>query len=87
MRVTVRVHPGSSRAAVGGRESDPAVLSVWVSAPAREGRANRAAQEALAKALGVPRSSIRLLSGARSRTKVYQVDGGDPARLASLLEG
>ncbi len=88
MRVTVRVHPGSRRAAVGGRygSGEPAVLGVWVTAPAVDGRANRAVQEALAEAFLVGRCSIRLLSGDRSRTKVFEVEGADPGRLARLLE-
>ncbi|MHB8332088.1 MAG: DUF167 domain-containing protein [Candidatus Dormibacteria bacterium] len=69
MRVSVRVHPDSRRAAVGGRygSGEPPVLSVWVTAPAVDG-------------------SIRLLSGARSRSKVFEVDGADPGALARLLE-
>ncbi|MHB8324091.1 MAG: DUF167 domain-containing protein, partial [Candidatus Dormibacteria bacterium] len=50
------------------------------------GRATRAVQEALAEAFAVGRGSIRLLSGARSRSKVFEVDGADPAALARLLE-
>jgi len=85
----VRVHPRSSRVEVGGRHgsAEPPVLSVWVTAPAVDGRANHAVQEALSDALSVPRGSVRLLSGARSRTKVFEVEGADPARLARLLHG
>ncbi|MHB1499591.1 MAG: DUF167 domain-containing protein [Candidatus Dormibacteria bacterium] len=88
MRVSVRVHPDSRRAAVGGRygSGEPPVLSVWVTAPAVDGRATRAVQEALAEAFDVGRGSIRLLSGARSRGKVFEVDGADPAALVRLLE-
>ncbi len=88
-RLTVRVHPNSSRAEVGGRHgsAEPPVLSVWVTAPALDGRANRAVQDALSDALSVPPASIRLLSGARSRTKVFEVAGADPARLATLIQG
>lgn len=88
MRVAVRVHPGSSQTRVGGRHgaAEPPVLKVWVTAPAVDGRANRAVQAALAEALAVGRGSIRMLSGARSRTKVFEVEGADPAALAALLE-
>jgi uncharacterized protein YggU (UPF0235/DUF167 family) len=34
----------------------------------------------------VGRSSVRLLSGARARTKVFEVEGADPAVLAALIE-
>jgi uncharacterized protein YggU (UPF0235/DUF167 family) len=40
--------------------------------------------ELLAKALGVPKSSARVLSGATSRLKQIAVDG-DPRRLGEML--
>jgi uncharacterized protein YggU (UPF0235/DUF167 family) len=39
------------------------------------GRATEEAARALAAALGVPRTRVRLKSGARSRTKTFDVDG------------
>ena len=92
MRVTVRVRPGASRTRVGGRygESDPPVLVVHVRAPATDGRANDALVDALADAFGVPRSAVRVVSGAISRTKVVDIDlatGCDgTAKLAALLD-
>jgi uncharacterized protein len=89
MRLTVRVRPGSSRTHVGGRygESDPPVLVVAVNAPAAAGAANRAAIAALADAFGARPSDLRIVSGLTSRTKVVEVDGGDPAVLGELLAG
>jgi len=40
--------------------------------------------ELLAKALGVPKARVRILSGATSRLKQVAVDG-DPARLGDAL--
>jgi hypothetical protein len=85
VRIKVRVHPGSSRNRVGGRRGN-GLLVVQVTAPALEGRANRAVEEVLAESFGVGRSSVRLLSGARARTKVFEVEGADPAVLAALIE-
>ena len=51
---------------------------------AEGGEANRAVTELLAKSLGVPKASVRLLSGATSRMKQVAVDG-DPARLGEAL--
>lgn len=87
MRVTVRVHPGARTTAVGGRfgDGEPPVLTVRVAAPAADGRATRAVLDAVAAAFGVPRADVRLRSGATSRTKVLDVEGGDPARLDGLL--
>jgi uncharacterized protein YggU (UPF0235/DUF167 family) len=88
VRVTVRVHPGSRITDVGGRfgDVDPPVLTVRVAAPAVDGRANRAVETAVADAFGVARRQVSLRSGHASRTKVLDVEGGDPARLRELLQ-
>jgi uncharacterized protein YggU (UPF0235/DUF167 family) len=77
------VRPGSARTAVGGTH-DGALL-VRVSARAVDGRATEAALAAVGAALGVRRRHVSLVSGATSRTKVVDVEGGDPERLAALL--
>ena len=83
MRITIRVRPGASRPSVGG-EHDGALV-VRVSAPAVEGRATEAALAAVAAAFGVRRDAVTLVTGRTSRTKVVEVAGGDPRRLADLL--
>ena len=70
--VTVRVAPRSGRTRVDAAE-EGVVIHVR-SAPAG-GRATEEARRALASAVGVPASSVRLRTGARSRTKVFEVDG------------
>ena len=86
-KVAVRVKPGSARARVGGSYGDTGALVVAVTERAVDGRATAAALRAVAKALGVPRSAVTLLTGAVSRDKVLLV--ADPptdleARLAAL---
>jgi len=87
MRVSIRVHPGTRRTEVGGRygTEDPPVLIVRVAAPAVDGRANEAVRKALAAAFGVKASAVTVLSGATSRSKVVEIDGGDPAKMGALL--
>ncbi len=87
MRVTVRVHPGARTTAVGGRfgDGEPPVLTVRVAAPAADGRATRAVVDAVAAAFDVPRAQVTLRSGATARTKILDVEGGDPDRLLALL--
>jgi len=71
---------------VGGAYGD--ALVVAVSAPPVDGRANAAVCEAVAKAFGLRRSRVTLVSGATGRTKVLDVDAPDAevsARLAALL--
>lgn len=89
--VAVRVRPGASRARVGGRYdgvNGPALL-LAVRERAVDGRATEAARRALAQALGVPRSSVSLRTGAASRDKLFTID--DPPsdlddRLSRLLD-
>ncbi len=85
--ITIRVHPGASRAKVARLPSEPAqdpVLGVWVHERAADGRATEAALAAVADALGVRRSSIRLITGARARVKVVEI-ADPPADLARRL--
>jgi len=70
--VTVRVTPRSGRTAV---EATAGGVIVHVRAAPEGGRATDEARRALAEALGVPASGVSLRSGARSRTKVFEVNG------------
>jgi hypothetical protein len=70
--ITVRVTPRSGRTAV---ENGPDGLVVRVRAAPEGGRATDEAARALADALGVPPTRVRLRSGTRSRTKVFEVEG------------
>jgi uncharacterized protein len=80
--VTVRVIPRSGRAAV---ESGPAGVTVRVRAAPEGGRATEEARRVLAKAVGVPVSAVALRAGARSRTKIFEVDGVSQAQLDLLI--
>jgi uncharacterized protein len=76
--ITVRVTPRSSRTAV---ERGPSGLTIRVRAVPERGHATDEAAAALADALRVPRTDVRLRAGARSRTKVFDVRGLSPAEL------
>jgi uncharacterized protein (TIGR00251 family) len=85
--VSLRVTPRGGRDDIDGIEqlaNGRSVVKVRVRAIAEGGEANRAVTELLAKALGVPKSHVRLLSGATSRMKQIGIDG-DPARLGEAL--
>jgi uncharacterized protein YggU (UPF0235/DUF167 family) len=88
MRIKIRIHTRAPNDAVGGRYGcdDPPTLVVRVRAAPTEGLANAACVKALALAFGVPRSQVTIVTGARSRSKVVDVQGGDPVRLRRLLE-
>jgi uncharacterized protein YggU (UPF0235/DUF167 family) len=59
---------------------------IRVQEPAADGNANKAVLDALARAIGVPRRDVRLISGTTSRQKIVEVDGADPVVLETLLE-
>jgi uncharacterized protein len=85
--VALRVTPRGGRDDIDGIETlanGRSVVKVRVRAIAEGGEANRAVTELLAKALGVPKAKVRVLSGATSRLKQIAVDG-DPARLGEAL--
>jgi len=85
--VALRVTPRGGRDDIDGLETlanGRSVVNVRVRAIAEGGEANRAVIELLAKALGVPKGKIRVLSGATSRLKQIAVDG-DPTKLGETL--
>jgi len=85
--VALRVTPRGGRDDIDGLETladGRTVVKVRVRAIADGGEANRAVTELMAKALGVPKARVRILSGATSRLKQIAVDG-DPARLGETL--
>jgi uncharacterized protein YggU (UPF0235/DUF167 family) len=85
--VALRVTPRSGRDEVDGLETlanGRTVVKLRVRAIAEGGEANRAVIELLAKALGVPKGRVRVLSGTTSCLKQVAVDG-DPAKLGESL--
>ena len=83
MRLSVRVTPRASRDAVDGFD-EGGTLRVRVTAAPAEGAANEAVTKLLAKALGIPLRDIALISGATSRTKLFEV-ALEPAELGDRL--
>jgi len=85
--IALRVTPRGGRDDIDGIETladGRDVLKVRVRAIADGGEANRAVLELLAKALGVPKARLKILSGATSRLKQVAVDG-DPEQLGEAL--
>jgi uncharacterized protein (TIGR00251 family) len=85
--VALRVTPRGGRDDIDGIETlsdGRSVVKVRVRAIADGGEANRAVTELLAKALGVPKGRVKILSGATSRLKQVAVDG-DPRQLGETL--
>ena len=77
MRLSVRVTPNASADAIQGRAVDDAgrdFLKVKVTAVPENGKANRAVEKLLAKALKLPKSAVRVVTGETSRIKGVDID-------------
>lgn len=61
------------------------VVSIRVTAPAVEGRANESLRRLVAKRLGVPKSAITIIRGHRSRDKLIEIDGVDQSTVLAAL--
>ena len=73
MKISVHLKPKSRH-----REevvpNDDGLLTIYTKAPAIEGRANVAAVKLLAKHFGVAPSTVKLVRGAASKHKVFEVN-------------
>ncbi|TDB38990.1 MAG: DUF167 domain-containing protein [Actinobacteria bacterium] len=69
----VHATPKSSRDEIAGWRGGE--LSVRVTAPPEDGKANAAVCKVIAKALGVPKSAVRVTRGETSRHKTVEVEG------------
>jgi len=79
----VKLHPRAKKNALTGEIGD--ALKLAVTAPPAGGRANVACIEFLADTLKVPRTSITIVSGHTSRTKVIRVAGLSREELRTRL--
>lgn len=71
MKISVIVHPNSKKERV---EKDLLeMLHVYVNQPPLEGKANRATIEALANHFKTSKSNVRLISGAKSKNKIFEI--------------
>lgn len=73
IRFRVRVSPGAKRAGMGGVHDGS--LKIAVTQPPENGKANQAVIHAIAKRLGVSKSSVTVVSGLSSRVKTLQAVG------------
>lgn len=71
--IRVRVTPRGGRETIEATE-DPRYFKVRVTVAAEGGKANKAVTALLARAIGVPPSAVVMVSGAKSRDKVFRVD-------------
>ena len=73
MKISVHIKPNSHhREEV--VENDDGTLTVYVKAPAIEGQANAVAIKLLAKHFKVAPSKVKLVRGATSKYKIFEID-------------
>ena len=87
VRIALRVTPRGGRDDIDGIETladGRTVLKLRVRAIAESGEANRAVMELMAKALGVHKARVRIVSGVTSRLKQIVIDG-EPTKLGDAL--
>ena len=80
--VDVKVMPGSAQSLVAGLRAG--ALLVRVAAAPEKGRANEELLDCLARALGIAKSAIVLVSGSTSRRKRVSLPAEVEARLRGL---
>ena len=87
MLLRVRVTPRARRNAVEGLIDlpDGLALRVAITAPPEDSKANTAVLKLIAKALGLPKTSLSVEAGKTSRSKSIFIPG-DVATLAPMLE-
>jgi uncharacterized protein len=82
-RITIKVHPRARRSAITGRLGDAWKLDL--KSPPVDGKANEECIRFLAELAGVPRSQVKIVSGASSRLKAVQIDGAAQEELERRL--
>jgi uncharacterized protein (TIGR00251 family) len=82
---TIRVVPRASKSEVVGEIEGS--LKVRISAPPVDGAANVEVVKVLAKAFGVAKSNVSIVSGETSKTKRIRVVGATPEQLRQLAGG
>lgn len=88
VRLTVRLTPNGGRDAIDGWETGAdgeSHLKARVSDPPDKGKANKALVALIAKAAGVPKSAVSLVSGDTQRKKILRIEG-DPEDMIVRLE-
>ena len=73
LEVETKIIPKSSRNEIVGREGE--TVTIKVTAPPVDGKANKAVIGLLSKRLDIPKRDIRIVSGEKSRIKRIRIYG------------
>ena len=81
--IRVRVVPRSSRSEIVAFVEG--ILKIRIAAPPVDGAANAELVKVIAKAFGVSKSSVVILSGESSKTKRIRITGASKTAISSIL--
>ena len=73
VRIQLHVQPGASKSEVAGLHGER--MRLRIQSPPVDGRANEAVLDWIAAQLGVPRRTVTLVRGAKSREKTVEIAG------------
>lgn len=71
MYIKVKVHAGEKKNLL--KVKAPDAFEIWVKAPAERGLANEAVRALLGERLGLEAKKLRLIKGAASPAKIFEV--------------
>lgn len=80
----LRIKPRARRCRLVRNSSGEFCLEL--TAPPVEGKANEAAVDFLAESLHLPRRSVEVVMGAKSRRKLFRITSDSPQEIAARLE-
>jgi len=70
--LNIRVVPRAKKTLI---KQEGTSLKIYVSAPAEDGRANKAVIKLLSEHFKIPKSKIKIIKGKKSREKIISVTG------------
>jgi len=82
--IRIKLVPRSSRSQIIGKDGE--VYKIKVTSPPVDGEANRELISLISKKLGIPKGSIEIISGKRSRMKVLRLQGIEEESVVRLME-
>ena len=82
--IRIKLVSRSSRSQIIGKDGE--VYKIKVTSPPVDGEANRELISLISKKLGIPKGSIEIISGKRSRMKVLRLQGIEEESVVRLME-
>lgn len=79
----VKVQPGAIRSEVAGVDGD--FLKIRLTAAPVDGKANQALIELLARRLAVPKTCVKIRTGASSKRKIIQIENYSEEKFRNFL--